>query len=96
LVELPPKLPPVTAKIRETELRSLHVSAPRIVHRFCFTDKLIARCEVSNLQPTHDGLGHFGFNNSAKACIEVMSFDGLVSSAPERNRAFFDKPGLPT
>ncbi len=42
-----------------------------------------------------DGLGYFGFNNSAKAYIEVMSFDGLVNSATERNRAFFDKLGLP-
>ena len=34
--------------------------------------------------------------NSAKAYIEVMSFDGLVNSATERNRAFFDKLGLPS
>lgn len=33
---------------------------------------------------------------SAKAYIEVMSFDGLVNAATERNRAFFDKLGLPT
>lgn len=68
---------------------------------FCYiiadlTDKMIERCEVSNLRPTHDGLGYFGFNDAAKAYIEVMSFDGLVNSATERNRAFFDKLGLPT
>ena len=67
---------------------------------FCYiiadlTDKMIERCEISNLRPTHDGLGYFGFNDSAKAYIEVMSFDGLVNSATERNRAFFDKLGLP-
>lgn len=68
---------------------------------FCYiiadlTDRMIERCEISNLRPTHDGLGYFGFNDSAKAYIEVMSFDGLVNSATERNRAFFDKLGLPT
>lgn len=68
---------------------------------FCYiiadlTDKMIERCEISNLRPTHDGLGYFGFNDSAKAYIEVMSFDGLVNSATERNRAFFDKLGLPS
>lgn len=68
---------------------------------FCYiiadlTDRMIERCEVSNLRPTHDGLGYFGFNDAAKAYIEVMSFDGLVNSATERNRAFFDKLGLPS
>ena len=68
---------------------------------FCYivadlTDKMIERCEISNLRPTHDGLGYFGFNDSARAYIEVMSFDGLVNAATERNRAFFDKLGLPT
>ncbi|PQZ99382.1 ATP-binding protein [Arthrobacter sp. MYb224] len=68
---------------------------------FCYiiadlTDKMIERCEVSNLRPTHDGLGYFGFNDAAKAYIEVISFDGLVNGATERNRAFFDKLGLPT
>lgn len=68
---------------------------------FCYiiadlTDRMIERCEISNLRPTQDGLGYFGFNDSAKAYIEVISFDGLVNSAAERNRAFFDKLGLPT
>lgn len=68
---------------------------------FCYiiadlTDKMIERCEISNLRPTHDGLGYFGFNDNAKAYIEVMSFDGLVNAATERNRAFFDKLGLPS
>lgn len=68
---------------------------------FCYivadlTDRMIERCEISNLRQTQDGLGYFGFNDSAKAYIEVISFDGLVNSATERNRAFFDKLGLPT
>lgn len=68
---------------------------------FCYivadlTERMIERCEVSNLRPTHDGLGYFGFNDSAKAYIEVISFDQLVNAATERNRSFFDKLGLPS
>lgn len=68
---------------------------------FCYiiadlTEKMIERCEISDLRPTHDGLGYFGYNNAAKAYIEVMSFDGLVNAATERNRAFFDRLGLPS
>jgi hypothetical protein len=68
---------------------------------FCYiladlTPTLVNRCEYANLRRTHDGLGYFGFNESAKAYIEVMSFDRLVNSATERNRAFFDKLGLPS
>ena len=57
---------------------------------------LVTRCEYANLRRTHDGLGYFGFNEPAKAYIEVMSFERLVNSATERNRAFFDKLGLPS
>lgn len=68
---------------------------------FCYiiadlTEKMIERCEISNLRPMHDGMGYFGFNDSAKAYIEVMSFDRLINAATERNRAFFDKLGLPS
>ncbi|MDP9904808.1 ATP-binding protein [Arthrobacter bambusae] len=68
---------------------------------FCYivadlTKTMIDRCEYANLRPTHDGLGYFGFNEPAKAYIEVMSFDRLVNAATERNRAFFDKLGLPS
>ncbi|WP_406635620.1 ATP-binding protein [Amycolatopsis sp. WGS_07] len=68
---------------------------------FCYivadlTSKMVDRCEYANLRPTHDALGYFGFNEPAKAYIEVMSFDRLVNAATERNRAFFDKLGLPS
>jgi hypothetical protein len=47
---------------------------------FCYivadlTDKMIERCEISNLRPMHDGLGYFDFNDSARAYVEVMSSD---------------------
>ena len=68
---------------------------------FCYivadlTPTLVSRCELANLRRTHDGMGYFGFNEAAKAYIEVMSFDRLVNSATERNRAFFDKLGIPS
>lgn len=67
---------------------------------FCYiiadlTPTMVDRCELVSLRPTHDGLAYFGFNEPRKAYIEVMSFDRLVNAANERNRAFFDKLGLP-
>lgn len=68
---------------------------------FCYivadlTPTMVNRCKLSGLRPTHDGLGYFGFIEPHKAYIEVMSFDRLVNAATERNRAFFDKLGLPS
>jgi len=67
---------------------------------FCYvladlTPSMLRRCEYAGLRKTHDGLGYFGFNEPMKAYIEVISFDRLLNSATERNRAFFDKLGLP-
>jgi len=56
----------------------------------------VTRREYANLRRTHDGLGYFGFNESAKVYVEVLSIDRLVNAANERNRAFFDKLGLPS
>lgn len=68
---------------------------------FCYivadlTQTMVERCKYASLRPTHDGMGYFGFNEPYKAYIEVMSFDRLVNAATERNRAFFDKLGLPS
>lgn len=68
---------------------------------FCYvladiTPKLKARCLLHHdLKWTHDKLGFFGYKQNCNAYVEVISFDGLVNSAKERNRAFFDKLGLP-
>lgn len=68
---------------------------------FCYvladlTPKLQERCRVHHdLKWTHDHLGFFGYKSNAKAFVEVISFDRLVNAAKERNRAFFDKLGLP-
>lgn len=67
---------------------------------FCYiiadlTPKMIDRCELAGLRRTQDGLSYFGFNEPRRVYIEVISFDGLVNGALQRNRAFFDKLGLP-
>ncbi|QWA09936.1 hypothetical protein GTU79_21950 [Sodalis ligni] len=68
---------------------------------FCYsicdlTPSVIRRCKTLGLTATSDHLGYFGYNPNFKAYIEVISFDRLLNAARERNRAFFDKLGLPT
>ena len=53
------------------------------------------RCKMHDLTRTADGMGYFGYKKAFESYIEVISFDKLVLSAKERNRAFFDKLGLP-
>jgi hypothetical protein len=67
---------------------------------FCYiladlTQKLEERCVMHDLLRTADGLGYFGYKKNAGAYIEVISFDRLLNMAKERNRAFFDRLGLP-
>lgn len=59
------------------------------------TESMHRRCRRANLRITSDGMGYFGYNEPSHAYIEVISFDQLVKAAKERNRAFFDKLGLP-
>ena len=68
---------------------------------FCYaicdlTPSVERRCKLLGLRVTSDRQGYFGFNDNYKAYIEVISFDRLLNAARERNRAFFDKLGLPT
>ena len=68
---------------------------------YCFvlcdlTPRMTERCELNGLQVTSDHMGYFGYNAALRAYIEVISFDKLLRSATERNRAFFDRLGLPT
>lgn len=68
---------------------------------FCYvlcdlTPSIEQRCKMHNLRATSDNMGYFGFNDNYRAYIEVISFDRLVEAARQRNKAFFDKLGLPT
>lgn len=60
------------------------------------TESIKKRCNLFSLTLSNDKMGYFGYNPNYKAYIEVISFDKLVDSAKKRNRAFFDKLGLPT
>lgn len=84
-----------------TTAQGRHIPNANRLPGFCYivadlTETLVYRCKMANLTPTDDGMGYFGFNKEFEAYIEVISFDKLVQSAKERNRAFFDKLGLPT
>lgn len=77
------------------------IPASNTIPGYCYvlcdlTDSMQRRCRRANLRITSDGMGYFGYNEPAHAYIEVISFDQLVKAAKERNRAFFDKLGLPT
>lgn len=67
---------------------------------FCYvicdlTPSMNDRCkEIHDLTETSDKMGFFGYKKNLNCYIEVISFDRLVNSAKERNRAFFDKLGL--
>ncbi len=68
---------------------------------FCYvlcdlTSTIIQRCRMHDGIRTDDGLGYFFYKKEFKAYVEVIAFDRLVNAAKERNRAFFDKLGLPT
>ncbi|WP_334078318.1 ATP-binding protein [Microbulbifer sp. M83] len=60
------------------------------------TESMRRRCRRANLRITYDGMGYFGYNEPSHAYIEVISFDQLVNASRERNKAFFDRLGLPT
>ncbi|MCB2199026.1 ATP-binding protein [bacterium] len=68
---------------------------------FCYvladlTPKVKERCLIHDAIRTSDGLGYFFYHKGLNAYVEIISFDRLVNLAKERNRAFFDKLGLPT
>jgi hypothetical protein len=67
---------------------------------FCYvicdiTPTVEKRCKMHDAVSTNDKLGYFFYHKQYGAYVEVVSFDRLVNGARERNRAFFDKLGLP-
>ncbi len=84
------------AKTKSGTLIPRNSDIPAYCYILCdLTPKMISRCNIAGLTMTADGMGYFGFNANFKAYIEVISFNQLVKAAKERNRAFFDKLGLP-
>jgi hypothetical protein len=60
------------------------------------TPEMVQHCVNYDLTASPDKIGYFGFHRQHNTYIEVLSFDALLKRASERNRAFFDKLGLPT
>lgn len=91
-------------RVREGKVRTASgrpIPQSKDIPGFCYilcdlTQSVISRCRIHGLKQTSDSLGYFGYNDNYKAYIDVYSFDRLVNSAKERNRAFFEKLGLPT
>jgi hypothetical protein len=80
--------------------RGRDIPGSETIPGFCYvisdlTPTVRSRCKYHNLRVTSDNQGYFGYNDNFKAYIEVSSFDRLLNAARERNRAFFDKLGLP-
>ena len=70
---------------------------PAFCYAICdITPTVKKQCSILGLTATHDHLGYFGYNPNYRAYVEVISFDRLVNAAKERNKAFFDRLGLPT
>lgn len=90
-------------KIREGGVRTTNgriIPKSEEIPGFCYilcdmTKSMIKHCKQQDLRPTSDNMGYYGYNGNYGAYIEVISFDRLVIMAKERNRAFFDKLGLP-
>lgn len=80
--------------------RGREIPGSETIPGFCYvisdlTKTVRSRCKYHNLRVTSDNQGYFGYNDNFKSYIEVISFDRLLNAARERNRAFFDKLGLP-
>lgn len=71
-------------------------SIPGYCYILCdITQSIIDRCDMLNYPMTPDKMGFFGYNTKFNTYIEIISFDKLLNNAKQRNRAFFDKLGLP-
>ena len=90
-------------RIRDSKVKTASgrpISGNQNIPGFCYvlcdlTSRMVERCNMHDLMITSDGSSYFGYKKAYNAYIEVISFDGLMKSASERNRAFFDKLGIP-
>lgn len=70
------------------------------VPAFCYiiadiTSSIEKCCKIQDFHRTADNMGFFGYKKNYNAYFEIISFDRLLNAATERNKAFFDKLGLP-
>lgn len=59
------------------------------------TQQLRELAEHEDFKRTPDGRGFFSFHARYNAYIEILSYDKVLRDAKKRNRAFFERLGLP-
>lgn len=59
------------------------------------TEEVKRYCKHRDLCPMPDGTGYFGYHKNYRSSVAVISYDGLVTAARERNHAFLVRLGLP-
>lgn len=85
-------------KARTADGRDVPVSDG--VHFYCYivadkTELLERQAYKAELEKTPDNQGFFGYKKHYRAYIEFISYTKLLTDAHQRNKAFFDKLGLP-
>jgi hypothetical protein len=91
-------------RIREGQVKTVNgrpIPNSADIPGFCYiicdlTPSMIKQCGLYDLTVTSDYMGYFGYNKVYKTYIEIISYNKLVNAANERNKAFFDKLGLPS
>lgn len=76
--------------------QSLFFQIPKTIIICDLSDAMIRLCEDHDMRKAYDGLSYYKHHENKNAYIEVISFDKLLQGDKERNKAFFDKLGLPT
>jgi hypothetical protein len=59
------------------------------------TPRIQRFCLLGDYGRTPDGLGYYSYHAGLRAYIEVVSYEKMLLDAKKRNRAFFDKLGIP-
>jgi hypothetical protein len=84
------------AKLADGRILPIKESLPFYCYIICdMTNKLKRWAENFELEKTPDELGYFGYKRHFNAYFEVISYSKLIADAEKRNRAFFEKLGLP-
>ena len=76
------------------------IAVPENTPFYCYaiatlTSQLTALAQYKDFKRTPDGRGFFSFHTGYNAYIELLSYEKLLGDAKKRNRAFFERLGLP-
>lgn len=85
-------------KARREDGRTIEVSPNTPFYCYAIatlTHQLRELAQHDDFTPTPDGRGFFRFHTGYNAYIEILSYDKVLRDAKKRNRAFFERLGLP-